>query len=302
MFVTRLKRRVAAQAVRIRRPRLAALAVAACFALCCACSAGTGPDAQAAPTVGRPAQPASMAVALARQPLLDYAEVGITAADPLAPDEDESYLVAACMNRAGFPDVTGAGLEAFDPAPVASTSAGVWGFLGLTRAQQYGFAAPPGSAAAGPRPHYNAAELTASRACEQHAQSFITGDNTLLGATLMGAAGQETVSNAQFKAAVATWTRCMTAAGRQTTDPLQYAQDALATTAASPGSAAFRTQIGEAIDDARCTDSSDLAGVYFALTDAYQLQLLTRDHAALDTAVGRYRHDFQHEMAVITAK
>ena len=302
MFGTTLKSRVAAPVVRGRRPQLAALALAACFALCCACSAVAGIDAKAAPAVRRPPQPASMAAALIGQPLLEYAEVGITAVDPVAPDEDDSYLVAVCMNRAGYPDVTGAELEALDPPAVAATSAGIWGFLGLTRAQQYGFASPPGASTAGGRPHYTAAELTASHACEQHAQSFTANDKTHLGASLMGAAGQETVSSAQFKAAVAAWARCMTAAGQRATDPFQYAQDAESTAAAAPGSAAFRTQIGEAVDDARCTDSSDLAGVYFALTDAYQRQLLTRNHAALDAAVNQYQQDFQREIAVITAK
>src|SRR5271154_6748610 len=60
--------------------------------------------------------------------------------------------------------------------------------------------------------------------------------------------------------------------------------------------AANQTQIATAVTDADCTDSSDLAGVYFAVQASYEQQIVNANQQALTTAVQQYRATYAREL------
>jgi hypothetical protein len=51
-----------------------------------------------------------------------------------------------------------------------------------------------------------------------------------------------------------------------------------------------------AVTDATCTDSSDLAGIYFAVQASYEQQIVNANQQALTTAVQQYRAAYAKEL------
>jgi hypothetical protein len=66
-------------------------------------------------------------------------------------------------------------------------------------------------------------------------------------------------------------------------------------------SAANQAQIAAAVTDAGCTQSSDLAGIYFAVQASYEQQLVTANQQALSTAVSQYRAAYKNELTKLAA-
>jgi hypothetical protein len=64
---------------------------------------------------------------------------------------------------------------------------------------------------------------------------------------------------------------------------------------------ANQAQIAAAVTDADCTQSSDLAGIYFAVQASYEKQLVTSNQQALSTAVSQYRADYAKELRKLPA-
>jgi MinD superfamily P-loop ATPase len=60
---------------------------------------------------------------------------------------------------------------------------------------------------------------------------------------------------------------------------------------------ADRAQIAVAVTDATCTQSTDLAGIYFAVEASYEQQLVTANQQALGTAVSQYRAAYAKELS-----
>ena len=56
-------------------------------------------------------------------------------------------------------------------------------------------------------------------------------------------------------------------------------------------------QIAMAVADANCTQSADLAGIYFAVQAGYEQQIVNANQQALSAAVGQFRTDYQKEVS-----
>jgi hypothetical protein len=304
--------------------------LACCCAALTACTAAPpkGPDATVTtPAVGRPPAPASSQAALSSEPFTPYAALGQSNNDGLAPGASQYALVGPCMSAAGYPGVTatdfivpvsisiGGGLAFTQPW-------GGWGYLGAAEAQQYGFLVPLGAALtalgytvtlpARP-PSMPAAEQTAANKCGTIIQDFAT-------ATQNGAlAGINTLSNdiandvqhdPAVKAATRAWSVCMAKNGYSFDQPQNvFFQERQAMKGgvggplniSSVSTAANQAQIATAVADAGGTQSSDLAGIYFAVQASYEQQLVTANQQALAAAVSQYRAAYKNELTKLAA-
>jgi len=200
---------------------------------------------------------------------------------------------------------------------------GGWGYLGAAEAEQYGFRVPPGSAlsqlgidvpppAANP-PSLPAAEQTAIEKCATIMQDW---DNTVQKGAL---AGIRTLSNdistgvlrdAAVKDATRAWSACMAKNGYTFPQPqgvffqeMQVMHGGVkGISATGPVSAsANQAQIAAAVTDAGCTQSTDLAGIYFAVQASYEQQLVNANQQALTAAVKQYRAAYAKELARLPA-
>ncbi|MGH3402493.1 MAG: hypothetical protein ACRDRJ_08295, partial [Streptosporangiaceae bacterium] len=61
-------------------------------------------------------------------------------------------------------------------------------------------------------------------------------------------------------------------------------------------SSAEKAQLAVAVTDATCTQSTDLAGIYFAVQTSYGQQLVNANQQTLATAVHRYRAAYAREL------
>jgi len=304
------------------------LATCCCAALA-ACTAGApkGPNTTVStPSVGRPPPPASAQAALSGEAFTPYAALGISSNDGLAPGESQYTLAGPCMSGAGYPGVTtidgivpfsisiGGGLAFTQPW-------GGWGYLGAADAQQYGFRVPPGAAltalglggtaSAGP-PSVPAAEQAAADKCGTIIQDFsnATHDGALAGiATLGNDIANDVQHDAAVKAATRAWSACMAKNGYTFGQPQavwgQELRAMYGNEPISPGSqvsaSAQQAQLATAVTDANCTQSSDLAGIYFAVQASYEQQLVNANQQALTAAVKQYRAAYAKELAKLPA-
>jgi hypothetical protein len=305
-----------------------------CFLACCcaalaACTtnAPKGPDPTATtPAVGRPPAPASAQAALSSEAFTPYAALGISSNDGLAPGESQYTLAGPCMNAAGYPGVTindgivptsisiGGGLAFAQPW-------GGWGYLGAADAQQYGFRVPPGAALttlglggglANP-PSVPAAEQAAAGKCGTIIQDFATAtqDGALAGIITLGNdIGNDVAHDPALKNATRAWSACMAKNGYSSGQPqnlfnqewqVMYGGLHFISPSTQVSAAANRAQLAAAVTDADCTQSSDLAGIYFAVQASYEKQLVTTNQQALNAAVSAYRAAYTKEIKELPA-
>jgi hypothetical protein len=304
------------------------LATCCCAALA-ACTAGApkGPNTTVTtPSVGRPPPPASAQAALSGEAFTPYAALGLSSNDGLAPGESQYALAGPCMSAAGYPGVTtidgivpfsisiGGGLAFTQPW-------GGWGYLGAADAEQYGFRVPPGAAlttlglggtaSAGP-PSVPAAEQAAADKCGTIIQDFsnATQKGALAGINTLG---NDITNDVQHdpavQAATRAWTACMAKNGYTFDQPQtvwgQELRAMYGNEPISPGSqvsaSAQQAQLATAVTDANCTQSSDLAGIYFAVQASYEQQLVNANQQALTAAVKQYRAAYVKELAKLAA-
>ena len=64
---------------------------------------------------------------------------------------------------------------------------------------------------------------------------------------------------------------------------------------------ANQAQLAAAVTDADCSQSSDLAGIYFAVQASYEKQLVTANQQALNAAVSQYRAAYAKELKKLPA-
>ena len=304
------------------------LATCCCAALA-ACTAGApkGPNTTVStPSVGRPPPPASAQAALSGEAFTPYAALGISSNDGLAPGESQYTLAGPCMSAAGYPGVTTSdGIVPFSISigeDLAFTQPwGGWGYLGAADAQQYGFRVPPGAAltalglggtaSAGP-PSVPAAEQVAADKCGTIIQDFsnATHGGALAGiATLGNDIANDVQHDAAVKAATRAWSACMAKNGYTFGQPQavwgQELRAMYGNGPISPGSqvsaGAQQAQLATAVTDANCTQSSDLAGIYFAVQASYEQQLVNANQQALTAAVKQYRAAYAKELAKLPA-
>jgi hypothetical protein len=305
-----------------------ALWILACCALITACTAAPpkGPDANVTtPAVGKPAAPASEGAALASEAFTPYADIGATPNDGLALGDTYEALGAACMNAAGygqyansvgFPFRANRGMGFPQPW-------GPWGYIGISTAEQYGFLAPEGGPSlSGPPPGapgssssgLPAGEQAAAGKCVNIVANF---NNAMFAGSL---AGIETMNNEistdvitdpNFKHAMVVWSACMAKNGYTTSDADEFALNELdalgqrvvgpVATPSTPTAAQKQAQIAMAVTDVRCTLSSDLGGIYFAVQGSYEQQFVSANQQALNVAVREYKAAFAKELRKLPA-
>ncbi|MGH3195220.1 MAG: hypothetical protein ACRDNT_04660 [Streptosporangiaceae bacterium] len=303
------------------------LAICCCAGLtACTASAPKGPDTTVTtPNVGRPQPPSSVQAALSREPFTPYAALGQSSNDGLAPDESNNALAVACMSDAGYPNA-GSGEAPFSirlgPANLAfSQPWGDWGYLGAAEAEQYGFGVPPGSALSALgidiQPSNPAdlpqAEQAAVGKCATIVQNFTDAaqNGALAGIqTLSNDIANDVLKDAAVKNATQAWTACMGKNGYGYHQPQTvFVQEIRAMNGGKRqisdtdpvSAAANQAQIAAAVTDANCTQSTDLAGIYFAVQASYEQQLVNANSQALTSAVQQYRTAYAKELNKLQA-
>jgi hypothetical protein len=304
------------------RARTALCLLVGCCAALAACTANApkGPNTTVStPAVGRPSPPASAQAALSGEALTSYDALGISNNDGLAPGESGFNLTAACMTAAGYPSAGYSSvvrhIHVGGLVGLAFTLPwGAWGYLGAADAQQYGFQIPPGSiqSALGidlqptNQASLPAAEQAAVGKCATIVQDFANAVEAgpLAGVgTLGGDISTDVQQDPAVKAATRAWSACMAKNGYSVgQSPAMFGQQQQVLRNAAPVSAsAQQAQLAAAVADAGCTQSSDLAGIYFAVQASYEQQLVTANQQALGAAVSAYRAAYKKELTKLPA-
>jgi hypothetical protein len=315
----------------MRAPTIIGVLACCCAALAgCAAAPRNAPNTTVStPKVGKPPPPTSAQAALSSEAFTPYAALGIARNDGLAPGESQYTLGGPCMNAAGYPGVTAgqsvlpANVPTFNSPSLASLAFtwpwGGWGYLGTADAQQYGFRDTLGAAIAalgyvappaGP-PNPPAAEQAAGDKCGTIMQDFSNAiqNGPLAGiATLGNDIYADMAHDPAVMAAARAWTTCMAKNGYHFGPPqnvdTQEQQNMYGTHPspnATPSPAANQAQIAAAVTDAECTQSSDLAGIYFAVQASYEQQLVSANRQALTAAVSQYRAAYAKELKQLPA-
>src|SRR6201999_3226461 len=124
-------------------------------------------------------------------------------------------------------------------------------------------------------------------------------------ATLSNDIATDVQEDAAVKSATQAWTACMARNGYSLGPPgtvfrqeirNMFGNIHLISPDATVSAAANRAQIATAVTDAACTDSSDLAGIYFAVQASYEQQLVSANQQALTTAAQQYRAAYAREL------
>ncbi|MBV9446767.1 MAG: hypothetical protein JO345_12845 [Streptosporangiaceae bacterium] len=301
-----------------------AVVICCCLGLAaCTVAPSFKPDTSVTrPAVGHPAPPSSVQAATSSEAFTPYQELGQSNDDGLAPNESYSALSKACLTDTGFPNAPSFGF--FVDGPLSGRLPyGPWGYLGVAEAEQDGF--QPGFLiqrafpnASGPP---SAAEQKAMEKCDPITGKFFDaeGHSTLAGiSTLTNDIKTDVQHDPSVLAATKAWSACMAQNGYKITDPQTAFQQALragGTVIYSGGSASGgsgsvaiealggpqnkqqkEAEIALAVTDADCTESTDLAGIYFAVQASYEQQLVNANQQALNAAVEEFRADYQKEL------
>jgi hypothetical protein len=292
----------------------------------CTASAPKGPATTVStPSVGRPQPPSSVQAALSREAFTPYAALGQSNNDGLAPNESGNALSIACMNAAGYPDSGNVPFAInLGPAELAfSQPWGGWGYLGVAEAEQYGFRVPPGAALGAlgfgaPQPGANPASLpqaeqTAIGKCATISLDFSNAaqNGALAGIqTLSNDIYNDVLKDVAVKDATNAWSACMAKNGYSYSQPqtvffqelkTMYGGNHSINIGAPVSAAANQAQLAAAASDADCTQSTDLAGIYFAVQASYEQQLVDANAQALTAAVRQYRAAYAKELNKLPA-
>ncbi|MFI6152071.1 hypothetical protein ACIBCA_05215 [Kitasatospora sp. NPDC051170] len=189
------------------------------------------------------------------------------------------------MHRAGYAAFTGDALQPPHPPDDATAMpAGAWGYLGGPTALELGFHPPrrpdprrPDAEAGYGGEAYDAARVD----CDRQVAERI-GSPPASGADLVSRLFDESTKAAARDSRVVearrTWASCMEKAGFPASAP----EDLPKTYGTGPE--ITQAELAAARADADCTDSSGLAGIWFAAVEGYQRQLIDHNSQAL-TAV-----------------
>jgi hypothetical protein len=225
------------------------------------------------------------------------------------------------MTAAGYPNSGNVPFSiSITPANLAfSQPWGQWGYLGVAEAQQYGFRLPPGSALSelsihAPSPDSNpaslpAAEQTAIDKCATIAADFTNASQNgpLAGIqTLSNDIYNDVLHDAAVRNATQAWSACMAKNGYSYQQPqavffqevrAMYGKRQFISFDDPVSAAANQAQLAAAVTDADCTQSADLAGIYFAVQASYEQQLVDANQQALTAAVQQYRAMYAKELS-----
>jgi hypothetical protein len=228
------------------------------------------------------------------------------------------------MNDAGY------GQYAADAPYPARTNRGLgfpqpygpWGYVGTALAAEQGFLADTGPAAGPGAPGSPIGSLpTAARTAAGKCFNILEDFNNAQFAhsmaiieTLNNYISTDVIQDGEFKKATRDWSACMARNGFSSPDPSSFWQQALTAlgqmpapgqnTIGPPGAptaAQNKAQIAMAVADASCTQSSDLAGIYFAVQANYEQQFVSANQQALNAAVRQYKAAFAHALKTLPA-
>ena len=292
----------------------------------CTAAAPQGPATTVTtPHAGKPPPPVSVDAALAHAPLTPYVLLGIASNDGLAPGESPSALASACMTAAGFLNAGGnvPRTVRLDSGLGVSMSWGECGYLGVAQAEQSGFQPVPGAVAAelgtslgpGADPSsFPQAEQDALGKCGTIVGNFTGAQQSGPLAVVQALAndvGTDVQHDPAVRSATKAWSACMSRNGYSYTDPaavsqaarqLMYSGNHGGISSGTPVSAsANQSQLAMATADASCTQSTDLAGIYFAVQASYEQQLVSANQQALTAAVRRYRAAYKKALDELPA-
>jgi len=303
----------------------AGLLVCCCAVLAaCTATASKGPAATVTvPDIGKPVPPASAQAALSSEAFTPYAALGASSDDGLAPGDTYDALHTDCMNAAGFGQYASDapfGIRANRGLAFAQP-AGPWGYLGTALAAEQGFGAQSGPGAQGgpvPGPLSLSSLPQAAQVASGKCANIVLAFNDVMFngplaivETLNNDIGNDVINSAALKRGRTAWSACMARNGYTASDPDAFAEQAEETlglritpgqqSPSTPTAAQNATQIAEAVADANCTTSTDLAGIYYAIQASYEQQLVSANQVALNTGVRQYKVAFAREVAKLPA-
>jgi hypothetical protein len=290
----------------------------------CTATAPTGPAATVTtPAVGRPPAPVSAQAALSSEAFTPYGALGGSPDDGLAPGETYTALHAACMNDAVYGQYASSVPFSvrLNRGLAFAQAYGPWGYIGTALAAQAGFTAPEAgqSVGQGNSPGSSPVSLPAgAQAAAGKCLNIIMDFNNAQFAHSM--AGIETmnddistdvIQDPDFKKATTAWSACMARNGYHSPDADTFAQqeqEALGLrgpvapgSGSGPTSAQNAAQLAMATTDADCTQSTDLAGIYYAVQASYEKQFVDANQQALTVAVRQYRAAYAAELSKLPA-
>ncbi len=307
------------------RPGLALLIVCCAGLTACAAAPHQGPVATATkPAVGRPAAPASAQAAMSSEAFTPYAGLGASTDDGLAPGDTYTALHTACMNDAGYGQYASSTPLAIreNRGLAFAQPYGPWGYLGAALAAQEGFSLSSDNGGQSPgepsQPAPSTSLPTAAQAAAGKCLNIVMVFNNAMFAHAL--AGVETmnddisndvVQDPDLKQAQHAWSACMARNGYTAPDPGNLANQQLTSLglrfpapgspSPSPSAGQNQAQIATAVADANCTDSTDLAGIYFAIQDSYEQQFVSANQQSLNAEVRQYKAAFAAELRKLPA-
>jgi hypothetical protein len=306
------------QAILLRSGLALALGCSAALTACTA-AAPKGPAAAVTtPAVGQPTPPASAQAALSSEAFTPYAGLGASTDDGLAPGDTYAALHTACLDDAGDSQYAStAPFAVRENRGLAFAQAyGPWGYLGTALAAQQGFQAPSaGSAGPGPGSSLPAQVQAVANKCFNIVLDFNNAQfaHSMAGIeTMNDDISTDVVSDTAFKRASQAWLTCIAQSGYTATDPSALAQQQEVNLglqsggpnpSPSPGTSADaqKAQLAAAVADAHCTQSTDLAGIYFAVQASYEEQFVSANQQELNQEVREYKAAFARELAKLPA-
>ena len=120
----------------------------------------------------------------------------------------------------------------------------------------------------------------------------------------------DVVQDPDLKKAQKAWSACMARNGYTAPDPDNLALQQLVALglrggpggpSPSPSAGLAQAQIATAVADANCTDSTDLAGIYFAIQASYEQQFVSANQQQLNAEVRQYKAAFATELRKLPA-
>jgi hypothetical protein len=120
----------------------------------------------------------------------------------------------------------------------------------------------------------------------------------------------DVLQDAAVKNATRAWNGCMAKNGYSFHQPqdvfrqeiqAMYGSSHFINAGATVSAAANQAQLAAAVSDANCTQSTDLAGIYFAVQASYEQQLVNANQQALTAAVRQYKAAYAKELSKLPA-
>lgn len=274
----------------MRRIRPLSFSVIA-LALCTACGTGRHTPPLPAPSVSALAAPTSYYAMVTTTPLSAYED---SHSQEMTIQRAEVMLLVPCAAKKGYPGISESNLTSGFTPDV--TESGPFGFIDPAGGSK-GFEDPqtPADPKSSTRPGAvkvtSAKEGTVLESCYTAAQATVEGNaSTAFINTLTDEATNATVADKRLTAATAEWSACMKSHGFDYTDPSATGQGPWP-----------RGQIATAKADASCTEGTDLSGIYFAVQNGYEQELIQQNLPKLRSVKQSYDQALSRAQQIISA-